>query len=66
MNIIILLGILTLREDRCLRVFENRMLRQIFGPKRDSNGEWGKLQNDEIHSLYRSPNMVTVIMSRRF
>ena len=40
-----------------LRVLENRILRQIFGPKRDENGEWRRLHNEELHSLYRSPNI---------
>jgi hypothetical protein len=47
-----------------LRVFENRILRRIFGLKRDENGEWRRLHNEEIYSLYRSPNIVTVIKSR--
>ena len=46
-------------------VFENRILRQIFEPKRDENGEWRRCYNDELHSLYRSPNIVRVIKSRR-
>ena len=50
---------------RRLRVFKNRNLRRIFGPKRDENGEWRRLHNEEIHSLYRSPNRVRVIKSRR-
>ena len=56
---------LTLREECRLRVFENRILRQIFGPKRDENGEWRRLHNEEIHSLYHPPNIVRVIKSRR-
>ena len=55
----------TLREKSRLRVFENRILRRIFGPKRDENGEWRRLHNGELHSLYRSPNIVRVIKSRR-
>ena len=41
------------------------ILRRIFGPKRDANGEWRRLHNEELHSLYRSPNIVRVIKSRR-
>jgi hypothetical protein len=48
---------LTLREEYRLRAFENRILRRIFGPKRDENGEWRRLNNDELHSLYPSPNI---------
>jgi hypothetical protein len=55
---------LTLREEHRLRVFENTVLR-IFGPKRDEDGSWTKLHNDELHSLYSSPNIVRVIKSRR-
>jgi hypothetical protein len=55
---------LTLREEHRLRVFGNRVLRWIFGPKRKVNGSWIKLHNDELHSLYFSPNIVRVIKSR--
>ena len=51
---------LTLREKRRLRVFENRILRRIFGPKRDENGESRRLHTEELHSLYRLPNIVRV------
>jgi hypothetical protein len=54
-----------LREEHRLRVFENRVLRRIFGPKREEDGSWRKLHNDELHSLYSSPNIVKVIKSRR-
>jgi hypothetical protein len=56
---------LTLREEHKLRVFENRVLRRIFGPKRNGDGSWRKLYNDELHSLYFSPNVVRVNKSRR-
>jgi hypothetical protein len=52
---------LTLREECRLRVFENRVLRKIFGPKSEEDGSWRKLHNDELHSLYSSPNTVRVI-----
>jgi len=56
---------LTMREERRLRVFENRVLRRIFGPKRDEvTREWRKLHNDELNHLYSSPNSVRVIKSR--
>ena len=54
-----------LREECRLRVFENRILRRIFGPKRDENGEWRRLHNEELHSLYRSHNIIKVNKSRR-
>jgi hypothetical protein len=56
---------LALREEHRLRVFVNRVLRRIFGPKMDEDGSWRKLHNDEIHTLYPSPNIVRVIKSRR-
>jgi hypothetical protein len=57
---------LTLREDHRLRVFENRVLRKIFGPKRDEvTGGWRKLHNEELHSLYSSPSIIKVIKARR-
>ena len=53
---------LTLREERRLRVFENRVLRRIFGLNRDEvTGEWRKLHNKELNNLYSSPNIVRVI-----
>jgi hypothetical protein len=54
-----------LREEHRLRVSENRVLRRIFGPNREEDGPWRKLHNDELHSLYSSPNTVRVIKSRR-
>ena len=57
---------LTLREERRLRVFENKVLRIIFGPRRDEvTGDWRRLHNEEINVLYSSPNIVRVIKSRR-
>ena len=57
---------LTLREERKLRVFENRVLRKIFGPRRDvATREWRRLHNKELNDLYSSPNIVRVIKLRR-
>jgi len=57
---------ITLREGRRLRLFENSVLRRIFGGKRDEvAGEWRKLHNKELNGLYCSPNVVWVIRSRR-
>jgi len=57
---------LTLREESRLRMFENRVLRRIFGPKRDEvTGKWSKLYNDKINDLHSSPNTLRVIKSRR-
>jgi hypothetical protein len=57
---------LALREEHGLRVFENRVLRRIFGPKRDEvTGEWRKLHNEELHNLYSSPNIIRQVKSRR-
>jgi hypothetical protein len=56
---------LILREESKLRVSENRVLRRIFGPKRNEvTGEWRKLHHEELNNLYSSPNMVRVIKSR--
>jgi hypothetical protein len=56
---------LTLREEHRLRVFENRVLRRMFGPKRDEvTGGWRKLHNEELHGLYSSPSIVRVIKAR--
>ena len=53
---------LTMREERKLRVYENMMLRRIFGPRMDKvTGEWRRLHNEELNDLYCSPNIVRVI-----
>jgi predicted ABC-class ATPase len=57
---------LTLREEHRLRVFENKVLRRIFGPKRDEvTGGWRKLHNEELDDLYSSPSIIRIIKSRR-
>jgi hypothetical protein len=56
----------TSREEHKLRVFENRVLRRIFGRKRDEvTGDWRKLHNEELHNLYSSPSIIRMIKSRR-
>jgi hypothetical protein len=56
---------LTLREEHELRVFENRVLRRIFGPKRDEvTGGWRKLHNEELHNLYSSPSTIRMMKAR--
>jgi hypothetical protein len=53
-------------EEHRLGVFENRVLRRIFGPKRDDvTGGWRKLHNEELHNLYSSPSIIRMIKSRR-
>jgi hypothetical protein len=54
-----------LREEHRLRVFENKVLSRIFRPEREEDGSWRKLHNNELHSLYSSPNIVRVSKSRR-
>jgi hypothetical protein len=57
---------LTVREEHKLRVFENRVLRRIFGPNRDRvTGGWRELHNEELHNLYSSPNIIRIMKSRR-
>jgi hypothetical protein len=57
---------LTLREERRLTVFENRVLRRVFGPRRDEvTGDWRKLHHEELSDLYSLPNIVRVVKSRR-
>jgi hypothetical protein len=55
-----------LKEEHRLRVFENRVLRRIFGPKRgEVTGEWRKLHSGELHNLYSSPDIIRQVISRR-
>jgi hypothetical protein len=61
----LLCGYLTLRGEHRLRVFENRVLRRIFGSKRDEvTGEWRKLYSEKLYKLYCSPNIIIQINSR--
>jgi hypothetical protein len=56
---------LTIREEHRLRVFENRVLRRIFGPKRaEVTGGWRKLHNEKLHNLHFAPSKITMIKSR--
>jgi hypothetical protein len=65
-SVILPVGLLTLREEHRLRVFENSMLRRIFGPKREQEtGGWRKLHNEELHNLYFSLSIIRMIKSRR-
>jgi hypothetical protein len=58
--------IMSVREEHRLEAFESRVLRRIFGPKREKMvGGWWKLHNEELHDLYSSPNIVRIIKSRR-
>ena len=65
-TLVAVLTLVTLREECRLRLLENRVLRRIFGPKRDGvTGEWIKLHNEELSDLYCSLNIVRMIKSRR-
>jgi hypothetical protein len=57
---------MTLRKEHRLSVFENKVLKRIFGPKRDEvTGGWRKLYDEELHDLYSSPSIIRIIKSRR-
>ena len=57
---------LTLREEKRLQLFENKVLRKIFGPKRDDQiGKWRRLHNSELHDLYGKPDIIRIVKSRR-
>ena len=63
---VVKLGLSPLREEHRLRVFEYKVLREIFGAKRDEiTGEWNKLHNAELHALYSLPNIIGNLKSRR-
>jgi hypothetical protein len=63
---VVLYGSLTLREEHRLRMFKNRVLRRVFGPKRDEvTGEWRKLHIEDLHDLYSSPSIIIIIKPRR-
>jgi hypothetical protein len=54
------------KEEHRLKVFENRVMRRVFGPKREEvAGDWRRLQNEELHKLYYSLNIIGVVKSRR-
>jgi hypothetical protein len=55
----------TLRKEHRLRVFENRVLRRLFGPKRDETGGWRNLHNEELHNLYSPPSTIRMIRPRK-
>jgi hypothetical protein len=57
---------ITLREEHKMRVFENRVLRRIFGSKREEvGGGWKRLRSEKLHNLYTSPGIIRVIMANR-
>ena len=54
-----------MREDKRLQAFENKVLRKIFGPKKDETGEWRRLHNGEFHDIYGKPDIMRIVKSRR-